>query len=649
MKRIIYQLYALLFFTFLVSGCTDIMDKRDLTNISADDVWVTPSYVSGYVNYVMEKDLPKEEHNSFHNTDESYSLYDLNIVNDLFNTDDDNDKFDKWNYEGIRRVNKFLDNIDKIPTDRIPRSTLEQYIGQMKVLRAWLYFEMVRIYGGVPLILHEQRTDENLSIPRSKTSECIAAIVQDLDDAIALENFPMRWTGNNAGRISKAAAYALKGRVLLTYASPQFSNTIGAGTKSADQRWTEAYNACKEAKEKLTEAGHKLYRPDPLSGDVESIITNYFDMLVNDEMNDEIVWARRYIARIENGERANSWDGSVRPQCTNSQGQRPGITLEVVSDFPKADGTPYTDFVIPNTSNGNNVEIEKSTVAFWKNRDPRFYAFIAYNGCIWPLNRLQQTLSPDDVKDGIMQHQWIFEQADFPYENAYDQYGGGAGFRIRKMVSATNYATGDNQGLGAGDYPLIRYAEVLFNFAETAAKTGHENDAIQVLRDIRKRAAIPAGNDGNYGLQSSQLSGNALLATILNERRIELLFEGFRYHDVRRWRLYTDDLVPGATTIREGRKLNGLYRHTIKPVMKRMNPQFPDHSFLATLDVNNEDDYFGEFEHSVRAHDVSPINFTERLYFLRIPYIKHIRVNPVIEQTQGWTDVRGPGTFDPYE
>jgi hypothetical protein len=640
------------------------MEKRDLRNILSEDLWKSPVLIKGFVDYTMKNEhetgedkknqgLPKSEDRTFYQTDEAYSIYDVNLVQDVYSVDNAlaDSRLDCWPYENIRNINKFLDNVDQITEDIVPTNTLEQYIGQMKVLRAWHYFELVRAYGGVPLILHEQSLDDELSVPRSKTSECIAAIVQDLNDAIALESFPMKWTGSDEGRISKAVAYALKGRILLTYASPQFSSTIGTGTKSADQRWTEAYNACKEAKEKLTEAGYGLFRSNPANA--ADAIQNYYDMFIGNEMNEEMVWVRKYYPQTFK----NPFDKGIRPGCSGGPTTQGGLpNLELVNDFARADGTPYTDIVVPNVSNGNNVPIEESRVAFWKDREPRFYACIAYNGCEWHLIRSQQNqegIPEFEVENGKMKHQWIFEEAQFPYEGSEDQYGGGSGFRFRKMVDISLdfnniVSSGNNDNICGTDWPLIRYAEVLLNFAETAAKTGHESEAIQVLRDIRKRAGIPAG-DGNYGLQSSQLSGNPLLAAILHERKIEFLIEGLRVHDLRRWRLYTDDLVPGATTVREGKKLNGLYRHMIKAEILVPNPREVDHNILANLDINDEDAYFSLFKHTIRARDVTPIAFTERLYFLRIPYIDHIQINPVIEQTQGWTDTRGPGTFDPYE
>jgi hypothetical protein len=83
------------------------------------------------------------------------------------------------------------------------------------------------------------------------------------------------------------------------------------------------------------------------------------------------------------------------------------------------------------------------------------------------------------------------------------------------------------------DWILCRYTEVLLNFAETAVKTGHENEAIEVLQTIRRRAGIPQGNN-NYGIGNA--TGDALLALIIKERLLELSYEadGFRVFDLLR-------------------------------------------------------------------------------------------------------------------
>jgi len=130
---------------------------------------------------------------------------------------------------------------------------------------------MVRLYGGVPLLLHAQSASEDLYVSREKTSVCIQQIITDLDDAIAVNaDFPMTRSDAEAGRINRASALALKGRILLYYASPQFSSQTPAGTKDAATRWNEAYAANKAAADQLTVAGYGLFRPDPADAEEAS-------------------------------------------------------------------------------------------------------------------------------------------------------------------------------------------------------------------------------------------------------------------------------------------------------------------------------------------------------------------------------------------
>jgi hypothetical protein len=616
------------------------MEKKDLENLLADDVWQDPYLVKGFMDEVMRTNIPVHERDFLKNCDESYGQYNNGVVYDQITINDESGRsglgIDRWLYGrfgtdanksniggNIRDINKFLENIDKCPTDRLTTSLRNQNEGQMLVLRACLYFDMVRSYGGVPLILHEQRLDEDLNVERAKTSECIAAIVADLDAAIAFgDDFPMQWTGNDAGRISRAVALALKGRVLLYYASPQFSKETPAGTKSAEVRWTEAYNACKDAKDQLAAAGYGLMHPSPASFD--EAVENLKDIFVTEigGGNTEVIWAKKY----NYPNYTMDWDKQIRPTSSGGEGQE--VTLEMANAFLNANGSEYTGLSIP-AGGAPDVSLVTTPAHFWIGREPRFYTNIGYNGCIWSLFR-EVSYAGDEDGTGRMRHQWTFDDGVDPYDNSRRMELGG--LRIRKMIDdKQRYWTSDGNRCGT-DWVLCRYAEVLLNFAEAAAKTGKPAEAIQVLKDIRKRAGIPAG-DGNYGLSAS-LTGDALILAILKERQLELTFEGFRYHDLRRWRLFTDEIA--------GFKLNGTRRHTVKPKLK--NELDPDALAAADIDANPSS-YFDLFTNHIYSFDAQDISFGEREYFYRISYEKNIRINPNLKQTNLWEG----GTFNPYE
>jgi hypothetical protein len=88
------------------------------------------------------------------------------------------------------------------------------------------------------------------------------------------------------------------------------------------------------------------------------------------------------------------------------------------------------------------------------------------------------------------------------------------------------------------DYVVMRFAEVMLNYAEAANETGRPAEALAVLKTIRQRAGIDAGADGNYGLPLAA-SREQMRTAIMNERHVELCFEGFRFHDLRRWRMFS--------------------------------------------------------------------------------------------------------------
>ena len=681
-KIIIYPILVIFALALVDTACTDAVEKTDLGRITDEVIWDTPNFIKGYFNNVMDGAIPGSERGLLGHADENYNFNSgTSVVYDNYqvNTVDAglyNQNVDRWPYVTLRKINRFLDHAEydgfksNLPmTDQLDMKDKEDMIGQMLVVRAYHYFDLVRTYGGVPLLLHEQDASSNfedLYTERAKTSECIAQIIKDLDAAIALPDasFPMK---RSDGHIGKGVAYALKGRVLLYYASPQFTRQTPAGTKSAEQRWNEAYTACKDAYEKLIAAGFGLYADE--GGDKNTVMDNYYKMLVTDEMNKEMIWVRRYEPLIRN----NGIDRDFRPQ--SSYGNTLAPCWEMAAAFANADGTPFTavqidyskdagygigtytqgsksdGLLIPDGPDGSSI----NTAVFWIDREPRFYAFVGYNGCEWPLIRNGQEVFNSDVQNGKMQHEWLFCRSEgniTPFSNGYSNTNQrGQGICVRKFVSDDrDYGISGTSPLKecGTDWPLFRFAEVALNFAEAAAKTNHNQEAYDMLDAIRKRAGILPGN--NYGL--GRKTGDALILDILNERRIELYLESHRYYDARRWRLYSDGLA--------GFKINGLQRHSLQSWLKDPsdagNSEMMVEKLKPILEAGGidtqagRDAYFDVFYHTIMLYDINPIHYNpDRQDFLRIAYEAHIMKNPTIEQTMGWTDERGPGTFNPYE
>lgn len=556
-----YTVIYMLVFLFCFTQCSSVLDKKDLGAVSQSDVWNDTRLAKAYVSKLYADNLPGWDTDIAGNSDESpggggtmYGQLTINSIN-------------QWPYDGIRNINILLNDIDKGTLSDDIKNALK---GQAYFLRAWRYFQMVRLYGGVPLILKPQQLTDDLLVSRNKTSECIDQITADLDKAASL--LPHNWTGDDVGKVAKGAAMALKGRVLLYYASPQFnpSNDL--------TRWQKAYDANKAARETLEADGFGLY--------------NDFAGIWFNEMNKEVVFVNRYAYP----DRVNSWNAATRPisEAQNATGAN-HPTLEMVQSFPMKNGLPITD-----------PAAGYDAVHYWLNRDPRFTATIAYNGCPWELSG----------KAG--RRQWN-------YVGAETQFASETGFYCKKAVdvSFTKFYT-DNSST---DWIEIRFAEVLMNLAECANETSKTMEAYDLLKAIRQRAGIAAGVNSLYGLKAG-MSAAEMRDAIMQERKIEFAYEAKRYWDLRRRRMFEETL-------------NGKVRHGLVISLKISQDDF--NKIRDT--VNLDQQYATYFKDSLVVVDkVFTIDFKSNYYFYAIP-TSHLELNSHLLQTKGWEG----GTFDPLQ
>lgn len=485
--------------TWTVGGCNDILDLEDLEAVSEDNVWNDPGLAEAYVSRMYADNLPEWSTDDADISDESdgggsymYGQLTENSVDYWGDPSDDADEQSLWPYARIRRINLLLAQIDGGTLDDEFKARAK---GEAQFFRAWNYWELVKRYGGVPLLLEPQELEEDLLVGRSATSKVIDQIVADLDEAIALLPEIDASSSDNDGRVHVGTAMALKGRVLLYYASPQFNRANDRA------RWEAAYAANSEAKEYLEAHGFGLH-PD--------VAELWFD-----EMNREAIFARRYSYPIS----THDWAAATRP-LDESQGSTGGNwpVLEMVDAFPMQDGRPIE----------NHPDYDPHY--FWHNRDPRFAATIAYNGSIWELSS----------QAGRRQWTYVGGEANNPTQT---------GFYTRKAVNprhdALLAANGDTQWIE------IRFAEVLMNLAEAANAIGQTEVAYEQIIALRERAGIDPG-DGLYGLEAG-MDADQMQDAIMLERKVEFAYESKRYWDLRRNMLFEDQL---NGTRRHGLRIN---------------------------------------------------------------------------------------------
>jgi hypothetical protein len=550
-----------------LGGCKDILDLKDLEAVDGRDVWKDPALAQAYVNRIYADNLPQFAGGDAidwsaadaNNSDESpggnafmYGQLTENSVN-------------YWPYAPIRRINILLTQIDQGTIDTLITKRLK---GEAYFFRAWRYWEMVKRYGGVPLILTPQAPTDSLLVARDSTSKVVRQVVSDLDSAVALLPATQATSADNNGRLHKGAAMALKGRVLLYYASPQFNRTNDIG------RWQNAYDANLVARDYLASHGFGLY-PD-------------FAGLWFVDMNKEAIFVRRYSYPVS----THRWAAATRPLDV-SQGatgaNRP--TLELVNAFPMWDGRPIA---------GNPAY---DTLSFWKNRDPRFYATIAYNGAVWELNG----------QVGRRQWTYVGSESNNPTPS---------GLYARKAVNPEDDAF--EAFNGQTQWIEMRYAEVLMNVAEAANAIGNTQVAYDQIIALRVRARIDPGA-GLYGLDAG-MTGAQMQNAIMLERQIEFAYEAKRHWDLRRNMLFES-------------LLNGTRRHGLKITLL-----VPAATWNQVRDTVDLDATYGQyFAHQVISLDPQfTIAWKSNYYFYAIPS-SHLQLNSNLKQTIGWAG----GTFDP--
>lgn len=561
----------------LAVGCTKILDKKPLDKVN--NVWNDLDLANAYMNRIYANNLPGWNSDYASYSDESpgggsfmYGQLTENSVS-------------YWPYDDIRDINELIDNIDKGSLSSANRKLLK---GQAMFFRAWQYFEMVKRYGGVPLILHPQSLNDDLLVKRNKTSECIQQIIVDLDSAIAYLPAITPTDPSNDGHVHKGTAMAVKGRVLLYYASPQFDPSQTAG------RWQAAYQANKDARDYLQSKGFGLF-------------SNFTTLWFN-EMNKEDIFVRRYLYTPNNSTSWHNWSAATRP-LDISQGatgaNRP--TLEMVNAFPMKDGKAITDASSAYTYDPNY---------FWKNRDPRFWQTIVYNGAFFQVGI-------NGLAPGRIQWTYVGGEQNNPTIT---------GYYMRKAVDTTQ--TSIQAFNSSTDWVEIRYAEVLLNLAEAANEIGNTSEAYPLLTAIRARAGIDPGSANLYGLKAG-MNQNEMRAAIRLERQIELAYEGKRFWDLRRWRAF-------ETT------LNGTRRHghtvSLKVPATQWNTLRNSMTPQQLYDLL-QTSYTTYFDHTVKLLDTQfDINWKPEYYFFAIPS-STLELNSNLQQTKGWTN----GTFDPLQ
>ena len=400
-------------------------------------------------------------------------------------------------WTAIRDCNIILERLNDVPG--LDDTYKNQVIGEMKFIRALNYAEMLKRYGGVPIIDKRFQLTDNFKVKRNTVEEVVNFIVKDCDDAVAA--LPATYTSNFRGRATKTAAQMVKARTLLFAASPLFNTatpylSLGENNKlicygsQDNNRWQLAADAAKAVLDLAPAAGFALVTD-------KGADKNYkYAWEQND--NAEIVLAEKaYPSRART---QFPWYGTQPAGISGAWG---GVSVihNFVRKYEKKDGTPQTWNL-----NGGGTDLLKK----YGELDPRFAQTVGYVGSFWN-------------KD------WPVLETFQGGRNA-DACWGGAW--MKKLIP-------DVLSTSSGAVPnsiVLRLAEAYLNYAEALNEAqGPVPAAYDAVNTIRQRSGMPKLPAG--------LTKDQFRDQVRNERDIELAFEDHRLWDIRRWKIAENEGV----------------------------------------------------------------------------------------------------------
>lgn len=517
---------------FALTSCSEFLEREPDTILSDDQVFGDEVMIKSVLSNFYGR-ITWGQH-----IDDSYSYTILDEASRSESGPDTRQGFEdnRWrvyDYTLMRNLNQFLKGVRE--TDVLDADTQKMLEGEARFIRAWLYFNMARGMGGMPIIGDEVfeyspgMDITTLQYPRSTEAEIYNYIISECE---AIKNFLPENPSINAARATKWAALMLKARAAVYAGSianynnkmPNPIKTPG-GEVGIDANLAQGYyqTALSAAEEVINSGKYELQlnKPDDRG-------RNFYEALSVKENNKEVIWARDYkYPGQTNGFTQVNIPASHAEDIDRAYA---GPILNLVEDFEYINDRDGEIKIRDNE--GNYIFYDRAEDAF-ANKDPRLWGTVIYPGAIFKGSPVVLQAGQKYFENGEWhvrtstpgstdENDILITSINGPNQSN-DQYVNKSGFFFRKFLDETPSASTRGRRSEMW-FPRFRFAEAVMIASEAAFELGQADKALTYLNMVRERAGI-------------QPLTSMTFDDIVQERRVEFAFEDHRYWDLKRWRI----------------------------------------------------------------------------------------------------------------
>jgi hypothetical protein len=535
--------------------------------------------------------------------------YPRDIVMGLQNTN--NPLNDYWNgalggkklFQAIRDCNIFLENVEKVKD--IEEYELRRWMAEVKVLKAYFHFYLLRMYGPIPVVKENLPVDaapDVVKVYRAPAEDVFTYIVSLVDEAVPFLPIEIQLRGTELGRITALAAKAIKADALMLQASPLFNGSAnvfnlidgqGRNLLSSDvdkNKWKLAMEACNSVIKMAESVNVALYEQDTVGSVLEPEIDARLSIResVSSKWNDELIWGNS-TAGTRNLQAESMARLSTDHATQESIRSNHAPTLKMAELFYSKNGVPIDEDVnfdydkrydIQAGDEAHKFHIEQGyeTVKMHFDREIRFYASLGFDGGKWYGSGRTRS-----------DNQWTVKarRGGHSAQTSANLYSS-TGYWPKKLVNLETEATSNSFNVENYPFPIYRLAEFYLSYAEARNEyLDAPDDSVFVYIDkVRQRAGLKGVKTSwqNFSSQPTKPTTQSGVRDIIHqERSIELAFEGKRLWDLRRWMRSQEEMnLPIAGWNIRGKEPAEFYTKTIL-----FRPSFSPKDYFWPIKVEN--------------------------------------------------------------